>query len=584
MQADAKMISKLFFKLLPVQILLVAISGFNSIIDGAMANNFIDPKALTVIGLYLPFVKIIETINAVLLGGSQILCGRFLGKNQIERTRSVFSVDMFVVTSLGLLMSILCIVFPGFFSDILGADATTHDDLVKYIIGISIGLIPQMLASQLTAFLQMEQQQKRTYAGIILMMVSNATLDYLFIKVFSWGMFGLGLATAISYWILFAFQGTFYLTSKAVIKFSMKLIQWSDIGPIIKIGVPGAIVSLCLSIRGVLLNKILLSTGGNDAVGALSALNTFGCVLYAPTAGLAAATRLLISIYMGEEDKTSMKLVLRTALTRGVLMVTFVGGLVAALSVPMTYIFYKDPTSTAFYLTKWIFRIFPLTMPLSAVCITFINYYQSVGRMKIVNVLSVFDGILGVGGAAIAMSPFGTVAVWWAHVIGGLINTSVILVYSIIVNKRFPKNLEELATIPKDFGVPDEDRLDISIHSNDDVVNTSQQIIDFCQGKGIDYKKSYYAGLCLEEMATNIVKHGFTDKKKHSVDVRVIYGTDGLMLRIKDDCLNFNPQEKLELIDPEDKTHNIGIRMVSNIAKDMSYHSVLGLNVLTVSF
>ncbi len=86
----------------------------------------------------------------------------------------------------------------------------------------------------------------------------------------------------------------------------------------------------------------------------------------------------------------------------------------------------------------------------------------------------------------------------------------------------------------------------------------------------------------MEEMAGNIVEHGFTDKKTHIVDIRVVNRADGLLLRIKDDCRAFDPKEKLALIDPEDVTHNIGLRMTQRLAKDLSYSNILGLNVLTI--
>ena len=66
--ARSKIIDRLFFRLLPVQILLVAVSSINSIIDGAVAGKFIGPAALSVIGLYFPMMKLMDTVNAVLLG------------------------------------------------------------------------------------------------------------------------------------------------------------------------------------------------------------------------------------------------------------------------------------------------------------------------------------------------------------------------------------------------------------------------------------------------------------------------------------------------------------------------------------
>ena len=88
----------------------------------------------------------------------------------------------------------------------------------------------------------------------------------------------------------------------------------------------------------------------------------------------------------------------------------------------------------------------------------------------------------------------------------------------------------------------------------------------------------------MEEMAGNVVAHGFSvDRKKHSVDVRVVYRDNGLILRLKDNCVAFDPAARREIADPEDVTKNIGIRMVYKIAGSVSYQSVLGLNVLTIT-
>lgn len=50
-----------------------------------------------------------------------------------------------------------------------------------------------MLCARLSAFLQLEQQNKRVYVGIVLMMAVNALLDYLFIVVLRWELLGLNV-------------------------------------------------------------------------------------------------------------------------------------------------------------------------------------------------------------------------------------------------------------------------------------------------------------------------------------------------------------------------------------------------------
>ncbi|MCR5303573.1 MAG: ATP-binding protein [Lachnospiraceae bacterium] len=583
MKFDTKMINKLFFSLLPVQIMLVAVGSINGLIDGAIASNYIGASAMGMIGLYAPLQKVIECVTGVLLGGSQILCGRFLGKNQLERTRGIFSLDMVLLTVIALLFTLGGIVIPGPLAVVLGADETMREGLTAYIFGLSFGMLPQFMSAHLTAFLQIEQQQKRTYAAVAVMAVVNVSLDILFVQELGLGMLGLGLATTLSYWASFVVMFLYYLRGRATITFDRKYIDLKDTGSLVKIGAPGAVTVFCLAVRGLLLNYILMMFTGRDGVSALSALNTCGGLLFALTAGEGAATRLLSSIYIGEEDRRSLSALMKIAMTKGVGMVACFAAVVIALAEPISYIFFKDTASNVYLLTVMFFRIYPFCMPLSAIAVIMGYYHQSFGRMKVSNVLSVMDGMVGVLVSSAILAPmFGAVGVWVAHVLNGVYTTIVLFIYAWMVKGRMPRSIEDMLAIPDDFGVNEDHRLEITIRSESDVTETSARVMDFCHGLGIDPRRSYYAGLCLEEMADNVVKHGFSDGRKHTVDVRVVSKEDSLLLRMKDDCKAFDPKEKLELIDPEDITHNIGIRTVGRISKEMSYHNVLGLNVLTI--
>ena len=110
-----------------------------------------------------------------------------------------------------------------------------------------------------------------------------------------------------------------------------------------------------------------------------------------------------------------------------------------------------------------------------------------------------------------------------------------------------------------------------------------KEAADFCRERGIDGRRAYFAGLSLEEMAANVVGHGFTkDSKPHSVDIRVVHKGDDVILRIKDDCIPFDPAERKEIMDPKDRMKGAGIRLVYKVAKDIQYQNILGLNVLTI--
>ena len=84
-------------------------------------------------------------------------------------------------------------------------------------------------------------------------------------------------------------------------------------------------------------------------------------------------------------------------------------------------------------------------------------------------------------------------------------------------------------------------------------------------------------------MVNNIVEHGFKNENRdHSVDVRILFKGDTRVIRIRDNCVNFDPVEYLKLHETDDPAAHIGIRMVMKMVKSANYVNSLGLNNLTL--
>ena len=87
----------------------------------------------------------------------------------------------------------------------------------------------------------------------------------------------------------------------------------------------------------------------------------------------------------------------------------------------------------------------------------------------------------------------------------------------------------------------------------------------------------------MPEMVNNILEHGFKPGREHqSVDVRILFKGDSRIIRIRDNCVNFDPLEYLKLHGSDDPVAHIGIRMVMRMVKSANYVNSLGLNNLTL--
>ena len=151
-----------------------------------------------------------------------------------------------------------------------------------------------------------------------------------------------------------------------------------------------------------------------------------------------------------------------------------------------------------------------------------------------------------------------------------------------VKNKQFPKDLVHFMLLPKDFGTEPDMTLDCTICNMDEVIGVSKIVMDFCAERGVDHRRAYFAALCTEEMASNIVQHGFVPGKSQSLMIRVLVVNDDLILRFRDSCRLFNIRERYDVVDKKDITKNIGIRMVMSIAKDVMYVNALNLNTTII--
>lgn len=577
-------IQKLFFKLLPVQILIIAMGSINSIVDGVIAGRFIDSTSVGVIGLYYSMVNILNAVGSVLLGGTAVLIGRYMGQADKDKTEGIFSLNIVTTSLIGLAIMVLSLLFSHPLARLLGATEELMEPLVTYIRWYAIGIVPLLLGQQVASFLQLELQRIRAYVGIVAMIISNLILNISLVVIFRLGIQGLALSTSICNWIYFFILGSYYLTKKAQLRVNYHKIPWHELGDVIKIGLPGATLVFALSIRGIVINRILLTYAGNDGLSAMSAFNMISGLLIAFCLGMGAVVRMLTSVFIGEENQVSIKQVMKVAYTRGLPISLGLTLLVVVCAGLISQIFFPDVSSVVYQMSKQLVIIYGLCIPLILICIINSNYLQAWGHHLFVNILSVVDGFFAMVIPALILAPIlGAFGVWIANPIGIAITALMTPLYCMLYWKKMKLSLDELLFIPKDFGVAKEDRFDRVLRTIEDVVEASEEIRQFALRKGINKKIANYSALCLEEIASNVIEHGFTkDNKEHSLETNVVKNGKTIILRVKDDCIPFNPEERLKIVSPDDPLKNIGIRIVHELADEVIYQNLIGLNILTM--
>ena len=110
------------------------------------------------------------------------------------------------------------------------------------------------------------------------------------------------------------------------------------------------------------------------------------------------------------------------------------------------------------------------------------------------------------------------------------------------------------------------------------------QVNRFCLDNGISPKDAHHIALCTEELAVNSLEHGFNDRKRHHLELRSVISEGKLLLRLRDDGRRFDIVERYKMINPDDPTRNIGLRIVFANAEEVSYSSALNMNHVCVKW
>lgn len=338
------------------------------------------------------------------------------------------------------------------------------------------------------------------------------------------------------------------------------------------------------SFRCIIVNWLVLKYVGTAGISSFAASNSLLAIFWAYPFGIMAVARILFSISIGEEDRRTATDVMHIVLTWGMLILSGITALLIVSAEPLTQLFFQDPADRVYRMTVMGFRLLPLCMPPALFTLTYACYAQVAEKKPVSTILPVFEGVIGVVACSLILIPLmGMNGLYLSNILNGFICLAVVIVSVWITQRRFPGKLEDILVFSKDFGVGEDERLDISVRTLEDAMEVSRQVIGFCTEKGINHRRAYFAGLCMEEMAGNVVLHGFTkDRKKHSLDIRVSHRGDDIILRLRDNCISFNPAERAGSREPEDGIKDIGIRLAYGIAKEFQYQNLLGLNVLVM--
>ena len=206
--------------------------------------------------------------------------------------------------------------------------------------------------------------------------------------------------------------------------------------------------------------------------------------------------------------------------------------------------------------------------------------YQASERVWLTELISVLEGMVFPALAAFVFSRFmGTAGVWLGFAAGEILTLLTLGILIFRTTREKPWKNGAFLLLGEDFGAGPDRTLEAEIASMEEVAAVSEAARQFCLRHGQDTRISSHIALCIEEMAGNVIQHGFSaEGKGHHLFIRILDKPDQWVLRFRDDCRAFDP---LHFI-PREEGQGLGIRLVLAMAEEAHYTYSMNLNNLVL--
>ena len=552
-----------------------------NIVDTILVGNILGKEAMSSVSLALPVETLIQIPGYVLGTGGAIAAGIMLGKRDRKGASSVFSVTLAITVIAGLIFALTGIFAAMPLGGILAKGGGLSYLTGRYLMVSFLGAPVIGTGLLMMSFLGVENHPNLASAYLIASNVINLVFDYLLLKYTSLSTAGASLSTVLGF-LLGMVVFIFYIRSpKRMISFCFEGCR-KAFAEAFGAGVPMLIFMIMALVKALGLNYIILTFLGDDGMCVYTVCENVLMIVEMVVGGIVGIIPNIAGVLYGEKDYYGLRSMCRRVLRYSFVACAGIMVLVMLLPGALTMMFgiRQEPLLG---ITSQVLRVFMICLPLYLWNKFLISYYESIeysGLAGAVTFLqngifilpSAFIGIIigqSVGGS-------GYIAMALSYVVSELLT-----VISIAVYRRIRYHGKDFYMVPRDNTAA---LLDVTIHA--DMEETSlipKEMIAACEKAGIPKDKAMPIAVAAEEMVVNCIRYG--GRKSHWIDLSLVPDEEeegGLLLRIRDNGVPFNPTEYEHDEDIYESTN--GIEIVRRLAKDITYIRSVDMNNTVLLF
>ena len=360
----------------------IVVAGIQTVVDGFFIGNGVGSQGLAAITLAFPVLMFIVAIGIMFGTGSSTLVALELGRGDREKAKRIVANVFSALLLLGVAISIAGILHLSRLVALLGASGSSGAMVADYLGIILAGAVFVLFSLAMDPLVRNDGRPVFAMKVMVVSVLTNILLDYIFVIRMGLGMGGAAFATMIAFAMIAVLLASHFFSSRAKLRIGIKdfSIEPVLLRQIIRTGMPSFVMQFSISLLLLVHNFMLLRYGSELEVSAFGIIDYSFSMFYMFFEGIAMGMQPIIGFNYGAglygRVRRTLKLAMLASFAVGVagfMLFALFPGVVAGL--------FNPGDAELLDVTVDAMRIFMVSLLVQGVIVVNATYYQSVNKI-----------------------------------------------------------------------------------------------------------------------------------------------------------------------------------------------------------
>jgi putative MATE family efflux protein len=419
-------------------IIMVLFLSVYTIIDAGFVARYVGDVAIGAVNIVYPFVSLNLAVAFMVTSGSNAYVSKLLGENKKYEAKEKFSFIVIVMIIFGLVITLFGVFNIDLILKILHSSEGTYPYAKVYLFYYCLFIIPNLLMIIYQSFFITSGIPKLGLFCTVISGLINIVLDYIFIAIMGYGVFGAIMATGIGY-SFSAVVGTIYFfrNKKGNLSFVKFIPDFKMMFKSLTNGSSEMVSNVSMAITTFIFNEMMMRFVGDTGVAAISIILYIQFVQLAIFFGYSQGVAPIVGYAYGSNNYQRVKKLLNIAL-KFVISLSIVVFLISEIFTGQIVGLFFDVGSDTYNITYRGLKLFSFSYLFTGMNIYLSSFFTSLSNGRVSAFLSfVRTFVFIVSMLYLLPNYFGLTGVWIATPIAELLSLVLGVIVLIKQNKNY---------------------------------------------------------------------------------------------------------------------------------------------------